>query len=188
MIDAPSTDVLFTAALRTVPLALCLPLPGLFPRVALGLALASFGAPPEAPLRAIVDGVALGLGVAGPVWAARWAGRIVGGPSRSPLSPLYATLAWITFFIAGGPVLLFGAASQQMPRGAQLFSLAARLALPALLAFAIVEVLAGLASRVEGDAPFEAQRVAAASRPLLAALLALGGLASFAHGVAQALR
>ncbi len=122
------------------------------------------------------------------MWAARWAGGVVGVPARSPLSTLYATLAWLAFFVAGGPMLLFGAVSMHLSRGTQLFSLAARLALPALLAYAIVEVLAGLAVRVEGETPtFGAARLSSASRPLLAAVMVLSGLASFAHGVAAAL-
>ncbi|MEO6954286.1 MAG: hypothetical protein ABI321_20960 [Polyangia bacterium] len=185
--------MLLLAALHTVPLALCLPLPGLLARLAFGLVLASFGgAHDTSPLHAIVSGLGLGLMVLAPVWAARWAGAIVGKAVRTPaLDGIYTTLAWLAFFAVGGPVLLMCASALPTDgfamHGARFVELAASLALPTLLALAILEVLAAVANRWElaAETPLQAHRVTRSLRPLVASLLLLGGLASFAHGVGQ---
>lgn len=193
-----TTALLLLAALRMVPLALCLPLPGLVPRLALGVVLASFDAtlPQDLSwLHAALTGVALGLGVLVPVWAAGWAGAIVGRAVRTPsLEGIYTTTAWLAFFAVGGSSLLLRVAAFPLDgvaiHGRLFAQLAASLALPTLLALAIVEVLASVAERWEraAETPFQAHRVARSLRPLVASLLLLGGAASFAHGVGEATR
>ena len=190
--------LLLLAALRMVPLALCLPLPGLVPRLAFGLVLASFGTSlPQDPswLKATLSGAALGLAVLAPVWAARWAGAMVGRAVRTPaIDAIYTTTAWLVFFAVGGPTLLLRVASFPLEgvvvHGRRFVQLAASVALPTLLALAIVEVLAGIAQRWEHatEAPLHAQQVARSLRPLVASLVLLGGLASLAHGVGEAIR
>ena len=189
--------LLLLAALRMVPLALCLPLPGLVPRLAFGLVLASFGATlPQDPswLNATLSGAALGLAVLAPVWAARWAGAIVGRAVRTPtIEGIYTTTAWLAFFAVGGPSLLLRVAALPLDgavHGHRFVQLAASVALPTLLALAIVEVLAGIAQRWEHatETPLHAHRVARSLRPLVASLILLGGFASLAHGVGEATR
>ena len=129
-----------------------------------------------------------------PPWqGTRWAGAIVGTAVRTAaLDALYTTLAWLVFFAVGGPHLLLRASAMPTDgiatQGRRLVELAASLALPTLLALAIVEVLGAVAERWESAAemPLHAHSVARSLRPLVASLLLLGGLASFAHGVGDA--
>src|SRR5262245_9722035 len=104
------------ALLRALPMAFALPLPGLVPRAALALvfALCAVAGPVSAESRTwpveAVRGLALGLSVAGPVWAARWAGAVVGRPlagggRRFDLAAwpeLSGVLAWAIFAATGG--------------------------------------------------------------------------------------
>ena len=200
---------LFVAAMRAVPLALCLPLPGVAVRVAVGLVLASAGAGVPGsdggePLHELVIGLALGLAVAAPVAAARYAGRVIEGGLRArtrSLGLLFATLAWLVFGAAGGLSLLVNAylgSYKRVPLGggielvarAGFCGLVADLALPALLALAVVELGAGILARFEdgADLPIGAQRLAHAARPLVALLLVVASLAAFSRGVSAATR
>jgi len=209
-------DALLAAWLRAVPLALCLPLPGLAARLALGLVLGLVGA--GAPGLALSSlrlphelaiGLMLGLGVAAPVWAARWAGDLIGysiARAHRPLTSLYSVLAWLAFLAVGGANLLVSAYASSYARyspgaaaqlddgvieaGAALATLAARLALPSLLAIAAVELSAALLARFERGAQLaiDAPSLARGLRPLLVLLLLVASLAAFSQGVGAATR
>ncbi len=201
---------LYAACLRALPLALCMPLPGWWLRIAFGLVLALAGASAptlqtfswdHAPLE-LFAGVALGLLATLPVWAARWAGGLVGvqmGATRDAVQTTFAVIAWLAFCAARGPQLLLSAylasykiwpTGQMIAAGHALLALTASLALPSLLAVGLVELCAGLVQRFERSArlPLDARALASAVRPLVVALLLAGSLAAFTQSVAAATR
>jgi type III secretory pathway component EscT len=166
-------------------------------------------------LRELVRGLALGLFVGLPVLAARWAGGLIGdsaarrGPAVAALGA--SVLGWLVFSAAGGATLLVDAFLRSYARwpllaaarpdvevaqataalgrsGAELIALAARLALPALLVLACVELAAGLLARFERGAIFEpgAESIARALRPVLVLVLLAASVAAFTHGVGAA--
>jgi type III secretory pathway component EscT len=198
--------------LRALPLALCLPLPGLLPRFALALLLAA-AAPASAGAVSLptdlVTGAALGLLVAAPVWAARFAGDLVGGAlgprTRTDTVGLtLAALGWVVFSAAGGLSSLLAAFLGSYARwpaapqgldglvraGTELLGLGCRVALPALLGLAVLELGASLLARFEESAGLElgAARLTRSARPAVAMLLVVASLAAFSMGITSAVR
>ena len=215
------TIALLAALMRALPMALCLPLPGVVPRIALGLVLASagLGVPGLAKVELarlpaeLVLGLALGLLVAAPVWAARYAGGLVGATLESrkdggAFGLLFGTLAWVVFCGVGGLSMLLdaylgsyarsslreapapGTVDTLVRAGGDLLALSCKLALPALLSIAILELGAASLARFEESAGFDlgAQRIARGARPVLAMLLVVASLAAVSHGVGLATR
>jgi type III secretory pathway component EscT len=115
-------------------------------------------------------------------------------------------LGWVIFCAAGGGGLLVGAFLRSYVRwpvvaavasadptalmhaGADLLVLGARLALPAMLVLALVELAAGLLARFERGATVEpgAEAIARSARPILAMILLAASVAAFTHGVGAA--
>jgi type III secretory pathway component EscT len=208
-----SLETLALALARALPLCLVLPLPGWPPRLALALVLgwsAPLGsAAPDGALPVeIARGLALGLGLGLPVWAARAATRALGlvaAREHAIFDWSAAALAWSLFCAFGGATLLCGAylgsyaawplggptplgeahglALLESGRGA--FALFARLALPGLLAVALLELCTGLLARLEGAAraPLGAARLGQALRPIIALVLFSGSLAALVAGL-----
>lgn len=213
---------LLGACLRAAPLCFVLPLPGLLARIALAivLACAGAGAVSAAPLGGatliaeLARGLALGLAVAVPIYAARWAGHLIGAASArrgvASMELASGVLGWVIFCAAGGglllveaylgsyarwplgaPLLTGGATVAAIAKaGGELLALTGSLALPALLALALVELSGALLSRFERSAgfPVGAGTLAAAARPLVAMLLLVASLAAFVEGVGSATR
>ncbi len=205
------TEAYVAGLARAVPMALCLPLPSVGARLALALVLVGAGLPTidahsSARLPAeLILGVTLGLLVAAPVWAARWAGALVGGaivPRQQLEAPglLFATLAWITFGASGGFTALLEAylgAHAYAPApdalvhaGAGLLALGCRLAVPALLALAILELGVVVIARFEESAGLSlgVAQLGRGARPVIAMLLVAASLAAIGHGVGDATR
>ena len=197
---------LWHAALRAMPLAMCLPLPSLPGRVALGLVLVAIGAgvpgigemsADRIPLE-LALGLALGLLTSAPLWAARWAGALIGSQlldRRESVSALYTTVAWLAFCAVKGPSLVVASYIHSYSiapgmdistLGSKMFVLVASLALPSLIAIAVVELCAGVVQRFERGAglPVEARAIAHAARPVLVLLLLAGSVAALATSVA----
>jgi type III secretory pathway component EscT len=206
------------ALLRAAPLCLVLPMPALAARLTLALTLAvvALGAPGVDHLGTatlgveLARGIALGLGVAAPLYAARWAGalidrhgtRQVGGPATQ----IASALGWVVFCAAGGAELLAQAYLHSYARwpagagtfardvaaltrlGVDTFALSAQLALPALLVLGLVELSVGLVARFERTVRFDGGIAALSStaRPMLVALLLTASVAAFTHGVGAA--
>jgi type III secretory pathway component EscT len=204
------------ALLRAIPFALALPLPFVVARIALGLVLAlCIPAPQIVDAQGMVlelaRGLSLGLAIALPLWAARYAGSLVDASvsrrGRSSFAELSALLAWVIFGAAGGVTRLavvYASSYARWPVGSAFASEAwlsavqktgidwlafvAQLALPTLFALALVEGVAALVARFEHGAGFEvgAPSLARALRPLLSLLMLAASIAIFVRGLAAA--
>jgi type III secretory pathway component EscT len=204
------------ALLRAVPFALALPLPFVAARIALGLVLAlCIPAPPSIDAQGVVlelaRGLMLGLAVALPLWAARYAGSLVDASTsrrgRSTFADLGALLAWVIFGAAGGVTRLAAVYAGSYARwptsgafagepwlsamqraGIDWLALVAQLALPTLFALALVESVAALIARFEHGAGFEvgAPSLARAARPVFALIMLAASIAIFARSLALA--
>jgi type III secretory pathway component EscT len=128
-------------------------------------------------------------------------------PARRAPERVAETLGWLIFCAAGGGGLLVGAYLRSYARwpvsaaavvdstsllraGGELIALGARLALPALLVLALVELAAGLLGRFERGAAVEpgAKAIARTARPILAMILLAASVAAFTHGVGAAVQ
>jgi type III secretory pathway component EscT len=173
-----TTAAIASAAFRALPLCLILPFPTTWARLALGIVLAVVGASAMTDVehlsiaRELARGLALGLGVAVPVYAARAAGAAFGAVAvrRDPgIARLATTLAWSVFLFAGGGSFLVGTYLRSylawpvgeatatnldalVRTGGQWLALVAQLALPILSLVALVEIVAALVSRFEDTA------------------------------------
>jgi flagellar biosynthesis protein FliR len=122
------------------------------------------------------------------------------GQRREGMSTLFEVIAWMAFCAARGPYLLIAAVAKSYrvwpgtasvsQVGGEAVALAVSLALPSLLAIALVEVCATLAQRLETSArmPFDARSLALALRPVVVMLLCVASLAAFTESVANATR
>ena len=205
--------------LRAAPLCAVLPLPGLAARAALAVVLtaAAWGAPAVEPspivlLRELARGLFLGLGVATPLYAVRWAGGLIGQANGRdgdrPTALVAGTLGWVIFSSAGGtsalvraylgsyarwpvaaPVLIDPAVPAAMARlGTECIALVAGLALPALCVLSLVELAGGLLARYERVSVLDANgtSLARTARPVVVALLLTGSAAAFTQAIGAA--